>query len=286
MRTHFSTREVARILKLSDGRLRTCLRAAVDPGRSRGNFTFQDLLLLRTTKELLDAQVPVGRIRRMLSSLKRQLPEDQQLWNVTIYADGRRVVVWDGTARWQPDSGQFLFDFEPRALARQLPLKTVSAPPLRSGRTAEDWFELACELDKHSPEEARHAYGQALELDPGYVAAHINLGRLYHEAKEYGPAEHCYRTALGLDPTEILAHYNLAVLLDETNQRDGAIAAYREALACDSSFSDAHYNLALLYEAQGRKSEAIRHFQAAHKLRRLSPKSPRRPFSGPPSTSA
>ncbi|MCL6641634.1 MAG: hypothetical protein K6T92_09725, partial [Candidatus Rokubacteria bacterium] len=33
--------------------------------------------------------------------------------------DGRRVVAWDGTARWQPDSGQFLLHFDADEVARK-----------------------------------------------------------------------------------------------------------------------------------------------------------------------
>jgi len=277
MRTHFTTREVARILDLSDARLRSCLRAALYPGGRRGppQFTFQDLLLLKTTKGLLDAQVPVARLRKMLHSLKRQLPEDQQLWNVTIYADGRRVIVWDGTAHWQPESGQFLFDFEPSRMARQLPLKHET--PQRAQLTADHWFDLASELEKESPQEACHAYEEALRLDPSCVAAHINLGRLYQQAKQFHCAQTCYRAALRHAPEEALPRFNLGVLLEEMQDPAGAMMAYREALARDAGFSDAHYNLALLHEAHGNKSEAIRHFRAAQKLSRPSGESPRKP---------
>ena len=280
MRPHFTTREVARILDLSDARLRSCLRAALYPG-GRGKplqFSFQDLLLLKTTKGLLDAQVPVARLRKMLHSLKRQLPEDQQLCNVTIYADGRRVIVWDGTAHWQPESGQFLFDFEPSRMARQLPLKPV-VPPAQL--TAENWFDLASELEKESPQEACRAYEEALRLDPTCAAAHINLGRLYQEAKQFRRAEACYRTALRHAPEEALPRFNLGVLLEEMLDSAGAMAAYKEALARDAGFSEAHYNLALLHEAQGNKSEAIRHFRAAQKLSQPSGESTRKPPSAP-----
>ena len=279
MRPHFTTREVARILDLSDARLRSCLRAALYPAGRGGplQYTFQDLLLLKTTKGLLDAQVPVARLRKMLHSLKRQLPEDQQLWNVTIYADGRRVIVWDGTAHWQPESGQFLFDFEPSRMARQLPLKQA-VPPAQL--TAENWFDLASELEKESPVEARRAYEEALRLDPTCAAAHINLGRLYQEAKQLHRAEACYRAALRHAPEEALPRFNLGVLLEELQDAAGAIAAYKEALARDAGFSDAHYNIGLLHEAHGNKSEAIRHFRAAQKLSRTPSESSRKPPSG------
>ena len=158
--THFTTREVAKIATMADGRIRSCLRAGVlSPRRGRGGqleWSFQDILLLKTTKGLLDARVPLARIRRMVASLKRQLPDDRALSSLTIYADGRRVVAWDGTARWQPDSGQFLFNFDVQAVAsgvdqpERLPAP-VSELPGQPARTAEQWFNLGCELDTASP---------------------------------------------------------------------------------------------------------------------------------------
>jgi DNA-binding transcriptional MerR regulator len=103
----FSTSEVTKILNLPDSRIRTFVRAGfLAPARDETKslqFTFQDLLFLKTAKSLLASRVPAKRIVRILSSLKRQLPDEQHLSSVKIYADGRRVVVWDGRARWQPD---------------------------------------------------------------------------------------------------------------------------------------------------------------------------------------
>ncbi len=269
MKGHFTTHEVAKILDLPESRIRACVRAGFlspirGPGR-RHQFTFQDLLLLKTTKGLLDARVPLKQIRRILHSLKRQLPEDQQLSRLTIFADGRRVVVWDGTARWQPDSGQFLFNFDAREIVESAPSPASAPESAPSALTAEQWFDLASELEKHSPAEARRAYHQALELDPGLAAAHINLGRLYHQSKQVEQAEAHYRAAIrhADDP---IAHFNLAVLLEDTERPEEAIRAYRQALALDPDFADAHYNVALLFEARGQRSEAITHFRAARKL--------------------
>ncbi len=270
MKGHFTVPEVAKILDLPESRVRACVRAGFlspvrGPGR-RIRFTFQDLLLLKTTKELLDARIPPKRIPRLLRSLRRQLPGDRQLSSLTIYADGRRVVAWDGTARWQPDSGQFLFNFEAQEVAEQADLP----PPPRKAEppvlTAEQWFDLASELEKSSPEEARRAYHQALELDPTAGAAHINLGRLYHQAGRWEPAEAHYRAAIRHSPDDAVAHFNLGVLLDDRDRCEEAIAAYRRAVDCDPTFADAHYNLALLLEAGGRRSDAIKHFRAARNL--------------------
>lgn len=267
---HFTTPEVAKILDLPEKRVRACVRAGfLRPSRGprrQFQFTFQDLLLLKTTKGLLDSRVPVKRIRRMLGSLRRQLPDDQQLSSLTIYADGRRIVAWDGTARWQPDSGQFLFNFEVQAVAEQVAVPLSAPEHTAPTLTAAQWFNLACELEATSREEARRAYHQALELTPTLSDAHVNLGRLYHEAREFGPAEAHYRAALERAPDDPIPCFNLGVLLDDLKRSDEAIHAYREALVRDPDFADAHYNLGLIFEALGKRSEAITHLRTARKL--------------------
>ncbi len=274
--TSFSTREVAKILGLPDSKIRSCARAALlAPTRGRGGrleWTFQDLLLLKTTRGLLEARVPARRIRRMLTSLRRQLPGDQALSSVTVYADGRRVVAWDGAARWQPDSGQFLFNFDAQAVvehpASSLPRPASPAAPEPPARTAAEWFDLGCELEVASPNEARHAYEQALALDVSLADAHVNLGRLQHQAGEAARAESHYRAAIGLAPRDSVAHFNLAGLLEETARARDAVASYHQALAADPDFADAHYNLGLLFDSLGRRAAAMTHLRAARRLYR------------------
>src|SRR6185503_17650121 len=74
-------------------------------------FNFQQLLMLRTTHGLLETGVPTRRVKKLWASLRRQLAGDLPLGSIRIFADGDRAVAWDGQARWQPDSGQFLLDF-------------------------------------------------------------------------------------------------------------------------------------------------------------------------------
>jgi tetratricopeptide (TPR) repeat protein len=273
--TRFSTREVAKIAVLPEAQIRSCVRAGLlAPRRGRQGrleWSFQDLLLLKTTKGLLDARIPMARIRRMMASLKRQLPDDQALSSLTIYADGRRVVAWDGAARWQPDSGQFLFTFDVQAVAAKIDLpERQPDPPLADvkepTRTAEQWFDLGCELDAASPEEARHAYQHALELDPTLADAHVNLGRLFHQAHQAAEAEAHYRAAAQQAPDDAIVHFNLAVLLEEVGRSGEAIQAYQSALKADPNFADAHYNLGLLFDALGKRAQAMTHLRTARKL--------------------
>ncbi len=268
----YTTREVAKILDLPEERIRSCVRAGfLTPQRGSDRqyqFTFEDLLLLKTTRDLINSRVPVRRIRKMLGSLRRQLPDDQHLTSLTIYADGRRIVAWDGDARWQPDSGQFLFNFDAGDLADRAappasPQRRTAADPRLS---ADEWFHLALELEGTSPDEARRAYEHALEGDPDMANAYINLGRLYHEANEPARADAHYRAAIARAPEDPTAHFNLAVLLDDLGRHQEAIGAYQRAIAVDPDFADAHYNLGLLYEVLGKRTEAIEHLRAARTL--------------------
>lgn len=105
-----------------------------------------------------------------------------------------------------------------------------------------------------------------MSLDPSLAEAHVNLGRLYHDASEFEEAESHYRAAIAQDGHSSLAHFNLGVLLQDLGRTEEAVAFYRSALDSDPKIADAHYNLALIFEAKGRRSEALRHLLAARKL--------------------
>src|ERR671921_1050003 len=111
----FTTREVARLLGLSETQVRSQARAGfLNPERGPRNgyrFSFQDLVLLRTARELAHARVPPRRIRTALCDLARQLPSGRSLSEIRILADGEGVVVHDGGSAWNPESGQLHIDF-------------------------------------------------------------------------------------------------------------------------------------------------------------------------------
>lgn len=276
---HFDTAQAARIVGVSARRLRACVGAGLlvpprDP-RGRLRFGFVDLVVLRTMRGLMAKGVAVPQIARVLHSLRRQIG-DRALSRLTIYADGRRVVAWDGQSRWQPDSGQFLFNFDAAPLVRgaqkvaALPKPRKPGPELPGPPTAsaEEWCDLAMELERESPIEAQAAYRHAIERDPTSVMAHINLGCLLHAAGSLAAAERHYRKALKCDSDHALAWYNLGVLLEDRERAAEALSAYEHAIATDPDLADAHYNLALLYERAGRKQEAVRHFAIYKRLER------------------
>jgi len=264
----FSTAEVANIVNLPNSRIRSFVRAGfLAPAKSKAGilqFTFRDLLFLKTAKNLLASRVPAKRISRILSSLKRQLPDERHLASLKIYADGRRVVVWDGKAQWQPDSGQFLFNFDAVSVLRTL--KLPHRKPSKTKLNARYWFTLALEFEKTSVEEAQRAYEKALELDPTLSDAHLNLGKLYHDAGKLKKSEPHYHAAIQCAPDDAAPYFNLGVLFEDLKRPREAAQLYQEALERDPAFADAHYNLGLVLESLGKRKDAFHHLRTARKL--------------------
>jgi DNA-binding transcriptional MerR regulator len=269
MTGEYSAADLRRILRLDGSQLRACLRAALLPApreESTHRYSFQNLVVLRTAKGLTEAGVSVAKIRKVLGCLERQLGEEATISSLKIYASGKRVVVWDGASRWQPDSGQFLLNFETAQMLSPRPLVPRIDPRQSDREAAQRWFQRGEALQDNSPEEASRAYEEAIRLHPSLTDAHINLGLLRHNLGNLAEAERCYRRALEHDPKLALAHFNLGVVLEDRHQRGAAISAYEEALKCEPDFLEAHCNLAQLYEKLGRKRDAFRHYAAANRL--------------------
>jgi tetratricopeptide (TPR) repeat protein len=269
----YSTRDVAALLGLSVTQVRALIRdGLLSPSlgpRGEYRFSFQDLILLRTAKGLLGANVPRRRIRLALQKLQEQLPEGRPLTGVRITAQGHHVVVRDGREVWNPESGQILLDFQVADLEREASSlvrhaekrearEAAPAPP----ETAEAWYARGCDLEADDDlDRAMAAYGRALEIEPGLADAHLNLGRLRHELGDLTAAERHYRAALDAQPDEPTTAFNLGVVLQDLGRLESAAAAYEKALELDDRFADAHYNLAGIYETLGREKSAFRHLR-------------------------
>jgi tetratricopeptide (TPR) repeat protein len=269
----YSLREVSAMLGLSPAQIRAFAeKGFLEPERGpRGEmrFGFHDLVLLRTAGELSAAHIPPRKVQRVLERLREQLPSGRSLTAVRITADGERVIVRDGEAVWNPESGQSLFDFSVADLAAQAApfvLRAAEEARDQNETSAEQWFELGCDLEMSSVGEAMDAYERTLQLDPHHADAHVNLGRLLHEQGSTVAAEKHYRAAFESDPEHETAAFNLGVALEDLGRIDDAISAYTTALALDPDNADAHYNLAGIYEQRGDKQAALRHLKAYRAL--------------------
>ncbi|MFI5317719.1 MAG: tetratricopeptide repeat protein, partial [Myxococcota bacterium] len=261
MGQRLSTADAARILGLSEARIREFVRSGLcRPARDgrRYAFSFQELVVLRTAAGLLAQNVPLARVRRALAALVAEIPPGRALSGLRVFADGKRVAVRDGGTAWEPETGQTLLDFEVDELAERVTkLRDASQraePGGDSHARALVEFERGIDLEDDDPAAACDAYGKALALDPDLVDAWVNLGRIAHQAGNAAEAVRLYHHALERTPEDPVIHFNLALALEDARGAAPAASHYEKALELDPSFADAHFNLAALCEKLGRKA--------------------------------
>ncbi len=220
-------------------------------------YSFADLVALETIKRLTAHHIPARRVRRAISALQTELGEaGARLPQLRVFANAREVVVLPPVPRTRPIeplSGQFVLQFETEALADNV--HTLAS------RTAEEWFEigLACDSCPETLEQAAEAYRRALELAPGWVEAHINLGATLSQLGRIEGSKLIFAAAAELAPTNPLVHFNLGCVLDQLGDLDSAIVHLRRAVELAPSLADAHLNLALAYNRRGATQLARKH---------------------------
>jgi tetratricopeptide (TPR) repeat protein len=278
----YSVRDVERVLRLSPVTTRSLIRAGfVRPARGprrEYRFSFQDMIVLRTARALIQAKIPANRIRRSLESLRRELPESVPLSGLSISAVGDHVVVRDGDTRWQADSGQYLLGLdvsledgvlhvvERKEGSPAEETQHAQSQPQSPPQPDPDWFAEALTLEHTDVDAALAAYRHAVAEDPHNAAAWTNWGRLLHERGKTREANEVYRHGLeqvGRDP---LLLFNQGVVLEDLGKTGAALLAYQGALEEDPDLADCHYNLARLYESLGKPQHAIRHLGQYRRL--------------------
>jgi len=180
--------------------------------------------------------------------------------------DGSRLLVESDRVRFDPRTGQTVFDLEAGNLekAANATLVTGLVRPLQPPvEQAETWFERASEWDADPAqwEDAIDAYRRVVAIDPSYAAAWNNLGLLLHRLGRYDEARAAYAAALRESAACAEAAYNLGSLSEDTGDVEEAIRCYRRALDVNVDYADAHFNLAGALSRAGRGDEAVAHWQ-------------------------
>jgi tetratricopeptide (TPR) repeat protein len=109
------------------------------------------------------------------------------------------------------------------------------------------------------PEQAVLAFKQAVQLNPNFASALINLGEHQLENKQYADAQATYEKVQQLGKADAVTLTNLGSAYrgrsgdypagsgDRNNYIVQAEGAYKKALAANPNYGPAYYNLALLY---------------------------------------
>jgi tetratricopeptide (TPR) repeat protein len=270
----YTTNEVSDLIGLKPSQVRNFVRRSLLAPRrgERGEyrFGFQDVVLLRTAKGLLESRVSSRRALRALLKVRSGLQNDKGLAAVRIFADGANVLVREDNHLWEAESGQTHFDFQLAPPVRQVVRIAGASEDIDDAIIAkepdsldsDDWYNLGLDLEEINSKRAMDAYARAIDLNPQNADAYVNFGRLLQLSGDLKRAKRRYESALKLVPNHQLALYNLGTVFDELNEIESAADYYLRAPAVP----DAHFNLARIFELLGDELAARRHMRDYRRL--------------------
>ena len=281
----YSIRDVSRILAVQESRLRYWMQTGfVGPTVRKGGrfyYTFNDLIAVKSAKDLLATGMPLQRVRKNVEALKHALPGDTHpTTKLRVCCDGETVLALADDVAFQPITGQVVMAFSlpsfgehvtatlamPRATAPEpaaVPAAIQDGPTeANGGSTAYRHFVEACAAeDRGDSDTAEHLFRLAIELEPRMAAALTNLGNLVYRQGELHEARRLYERALEHDPAQPEARYNLANLLEDLGDTELAISEMRRVCAAAPEFADAHYNLGIMLAQVGGTAQARRYLE-------------------------
>ena len=271
----YGTAEVSRLTDIPVRSVRAMVRAQyVIPARGpRGSlrFSFQDLVLLRTARDLLAAQLSPRRVGAALRAIRMQLPDEYPAGGLSVTAAGDRVVVHQAGERRDALSGQLLLALEVRIDGNRIEfIDTSRTQAQKDDQSATDCarrFEAALAMEDSDVDAAVEAYRTCVKLH-AHAGAVANLGRLLHLRGRISEAVQLYRS---VDEPDADILFNLGVALEDLGSSQEAIAAYVRVIDLDRDYGDAHHNIARLYQESGDQRQALRHWNAYRRLARAAP---------------
>lgn len=261
----YRTRDAAELVGLKPRTIRHYVtRGLLAPARGRRGeyrFSFRDLVLLRTAKGLIDADVSSRRTLAALAKLKETVGalDGKELTAMRIFAEGDNVVVRADDGQWDAETGQrrFAFASPDAGQVRELGDGDREKADSTVRFDSDDWYNLGLDLEEAEPARAPAAYRRAIALNPDNADAHVNLGRLFQVRGDLKRAKRHYQRALRAAPAHQLAYYNLGTVFDELDELDTALDYYHQA----PNVPDAHYNQARIFEMRGDQLAFARHMR-------------------------
>jgi len=136
-------------------------------------------------------------------------------------------------------------------------------------RNATWFYNTAVVLsDQGRLQEAIEKYREAIEIQPAYEQALLNLGYLLTRTGQSAEAVGVLRRLLATDPrlTATAAHVNLGNALQDLDRFEEAAAHYREALRLDPSIAFVWSNLGNALRKLGRLEQAVAHYERAYRM--------------------
>jgi hypothetical protein len=174
----------------------------------------------------------------------RDLPDDENAWLTLGLALNRSALI---AAESHPESFSKLLVEEVEAYRRSLALN----------KHAKAFNNVGVALDLlNRSGEAEQAYIEALNMEPGYTKAWLNLASARFNARHYSSAAQAFRRGLALRPDEAEAWIRLAHCEWLMNQKMAAVATLQIGLRYRPLVTEHWLDLGLWLVEVGHLSEA------------------------------
>jgi tetratricopeptide (TPR) repeat protein len=127
----------------------------------------------------------------------------------------------------------------------------------------EVWFELAnVHFRQKKLGEAENEYLRAIDANPGFFPALLNLGRLELFQKQFELAIQVLGRAVNVRPDSADANYFLGEAYLQSKRGSSAVVFFNEALRLDpQGMAEVHLQLARLYNRAGMKDKAAAEYE-------------------------
>jgi len=116
-------------------------------------------------------------------------------------------------------------------------------------------------MNQQRPADAQKYFEQALEADPKFAVARLNLGVSLLAQQKLDAARAALETAAQQLPKDPFAWYNLGLVLKDLGEPEKGIAAFQHVTEIAPSEADAYYFAGYLYSQLQKYDEAIAAFQ-------------------------
>ncbi|HRD50712.1 MAG: tetratricopeptide repeat protein [Candidatus Competibacter sp.] len=207
-------------------------------------LTDPDPLLRSTAVRALDALPPELKLRQLLPLLNDPVR--------LVRIEAARAL-----AAAPPESLN-----ETQRLAVQRGIAEYAAAEMTSADRPESFLNIGLiYVDQRQFEQAETAYRAALDLQPTFTQAAVNLADLYRIQGRDADGEKTLRQALALEPQTAAAHHALGLLLIRQKRLPEAIAALAEAARLDGNHAGYGYVYAVALNSAGQGSKAIQELE-------------------------
>jgi len=126
------------------------------------------------------------------------------------------------------------------------------------------YVEMGVMYDQKGDSLSLEYYNSALEIFPESIEAWYNKGMYYQNRGEVDNALSCYYKLNKIDPTWADPYYNLGYIhLIMTNELDSAIYYFEKSTTLDPLFYQAYNNLGLAHEKSGDNQKARKYYLKA-----------------------